>query len=101
MRPQPVSDVELVFPASVVDRGLFPKEEDVPEAFFDRENPWAMFARRWFNEGCSTDSLIPKFGIDKGQAIRHLKVCMGSFAPRHEHKIAGVAYLLSQWFEPL
>jgi hypothetical protein len=29
----------------------------------------------------------------------HLKAIMGSFQPKHEHKTAGVAYLMSLWFE--
>jgi hypothetical protein len=52
---------------------------------------------------------LPDHGIDlrsdlsqekRDNAFRALQACLGSFAPKHEHKIAGVAYLLSEWCEP-
>ena len=36
--------------------------------------------------------------IDPEAVNRHTRACLRSFEPRHEHKIAGVAYLLSLWF---
>ena len=39
--------------------------------------------------------------FDKNEVWRHLKACMGSFQPAHEHKVAGVGYLMSLWLKPL
>ena len=36
---------------------------------------------------------------DTNKAIRHLKAILVSYDPKHEHKEAGVAFLLSEWFE--
>ncbi len=42
---------------------------------------------------------VSKPGIDETDAKRHLKAVLGSFAPKHEHKEAACAYLMSLWFE--
>jgi hypothetical protein len=42
---------------------------------------------------------VTKEGIDRSVAMRHLKCIMSSWEPQHEHKTAGVAYLMSLWFE--
>jgi hypothetical protein len=34
-------------------------------------------------------------------AMRHVQYCMRSFEPKHEHKEAGCAYLLSLWFDDI
>lgn len=43
-------------------------------------------------------------GVDFKQAHAHISVILGSFEPKHEHKhehkIAGCAYLASMWFVP-
>jgi len=36
--------------------------------------------------------------IDSQLAWRHIMTCLKSFEPKHEHKMAGVGYLLSLWF---
>lgn len=97
-RPTEVSDVQVVFPASV--KGLLPPPDEIPKEFKRHAGTWAnrMFSE-WFYNGLSE---APRFrdGIDPEKAMRHLTACMGSFEPRHEHKEAGVAYLLSLWCEP-
>jgi len=42
---------------------------------------------------------LPKEGIDPQMAFRHIKACLGDWGPKHEHKFAGCAYLLSLWFD--
>ena len=39
------------------------------------------------------------YGIDGVAAMLHLELLIYSFVLSHEHKIAGVAYLMSQWFK--
>lgn len=97
MTPQKVSDVDLVFPTSV--RHLLPPWESIPAEFKNRQNKWVDVFSAWFYDGLRDFPFVPRPGIDRGMALRHIKACMGSFEPKHEHKEAGVAYLLSQWFE--
>jgi hypothetical protein len=96
MKPKKVSDVELAFPAQVMH--LLPKWEDIPEEFKNDNTNWNSLVSEWFFGGLS-GKFIPKEGIDLKMAMRHLQACMHSYQPKHEHKEAGVAYLMSQWFE--
>jgi hypothetical protein len=40
----------------------------------------------------------PREGVDPEKAFRAIKATLGSFAPKHQHKEAAVAYMLSCWF---
>ena len=90
--------LDAAFPANVI--ALMPAWEDIPEAFKGWTGPWVELAERWFYKGLSSDELVPKPGIDLPTAVRHLGTVLRSFQPKQEHKIAAVAYLMSQWFEP-
>ncbi len=102
--PYPVSDVEVAFPANALD--YMPSEEEC-EAGLDalpaeEREGWLKFQRVWFFRGLSRDAQIDlKDGVDGRMAFRHLAVIQGSFAPRHEHKEAAVAYLCSLWFSAI
>lgn len=97
---QEISDVMLVFPTDVSK--LLPPWDDIPEDF-KRERgdakKWIALVNTWFFSGLKNLRLAPKDGVDQNKALRHVKACLGSFEPPHEHKTAGVAYLLSQWFD--
>ena len=55
---------------------------------------------RWFFSGLPKETrFVPKTGIDEAAAKAHLRAILASFEPKHEHKEAGCAYLLSKWFE--
>ncbi len=94
-KPTPVNDVELAFPAVVIGRYL-PREDEIPSDI--KSSPWFALANRWFYHGID-GSFVVKEGVDGAVAARHLKACLGSYQPGHEHKMAGVAYLMSLWFE--
>lgn len=102
-KPQQVDDVTLVFPANVVGT-LLPEWSEIPEAFREGDDPevapWEELQRLWFFAGVGVDA---KFylseGVDGNEAIRHLSAIQRSFEPKHEHKVAGVAWLASLWFE--
>lgn len=98
-KPIAVRDLDIAFPASV--RHLMPSYEQIPEDFRRDRSPWCRVVGTWFFKGLDASTLVPKSGIDKTNALRHLKTIMGSFEPKHEHKTASVAYLMSRWFEPL
>jgi hypothetical protein len=93
--PQEVDDLTVAFPAHVVGT-LLPPWKEIPDEFHDWGNPWQKLAAAWFSRGLARP-LAFKGHIDGAAAMRHLRACLGSFQPKHEHKMAGVAYLLSLW----
>jgi len=110
--PKEVDPVLMAFPADVIGEYL-PAWDDLP----------AEFRKNWHGgEGaCSLASgifygtfsaggknfnlkdgkigFVPMDGVDPNMAWRHLQVCLGSYQPKHEHKIAGVGYLISLWIK--
>lgn len=81
-----------------------PKYETIPDEFKDpnSHSRWNLFASHWFFgmlKKNDIDNLKPKDGIDKIAALKACRAILLSFEPQHEHKEAGVAYLLSEWFE--
>lgn len=96
-KPKPVSQLDMAFGAAGgnLDDYLPPMAE-IPKV----DGKWVDFQQTWFFKGLKDANLIPKEGIDLGLAIRHLKTIQGSYEPKHEHKMAGVAYLASLWFDP-
>lgn len=98
MKPVAISDVELAFPAHVIGK-LLPEWSAIPAEFREQQSPWCHIAANAFSGVNSKVEIALRPGIDRNLATRHLRACMGSYEPKHEHKIAGVAYLLSLWFE--
>lgn len=96
-QPKPVSDVDLAFGGRIAD--LMPGYKELPEEFRCERDSFSRIVSEWFFSGLDTNVLKAKDGIDKSAAFRHLRAIMCSFEPSHEHKIAGVAWLMSQWFE--
>jgi hypothetical protein len=94
-----VDDVTIAFPANVVGT-LLPLKVDIPKEFPNRVG-FEKAAAHWFYDGMKGAAFHPKEGVDPKKAIRVLKACLGSFEPQHEHKMAGVAYLMSEWFEKI
>jgi len=100
MQPQTLTDVEIVFPATVSH--LLPAYSEIPKEFKGYGgNQWVELAENWFFKGIDPDIFIAKPGIDRNTALGHLLAVMESFELKHQHKIAGTAYLMSQWFEPI
>ena len=82
--------------------------EDYRRGWSRKDHPFCDAIEGWFFNGAKRDgkrlvigarTFRPKDGIDGEKALRVIKSCMGSFEPKHEHKIAGCGYLLSQWFD--
>lgn len=95
--PTAVSDAEVAFPTTVDH--LMPSYADVPSEFKSNSNKFVKLVMTWFYSGLEKKILREKNGIDRNAAFRHLRAIMGSWEPKHEHKMAGVAYLLSLWFD--
>ena len=103
-KPTPVDDLTIAFPANALD--LMPPYDEIPEefransAFNGGGGKWVQFQSDWFYDGIKDDlKIVPKDGIDQTAAMRHLAAIQRSYAPKHEHKVAAVAYLASLWFD--
>lgn len=96
---QDVDDVTLAFPADVSH--LMPKWQDIPEDFRtpNSRTEWNRLVNAWFFRGLKSITVKPRPAVDVNKAMRHLMAIMHSFEPKHEHKEAAVAYLMSLWFE--
>jgi hypothetical protein len=100
MRPVPeVADVDLAFPA----RGgeLAPAWNDIPDEFKRSDTPEVrlfgiLFAGATLPAGATVQA---REGVDQEKALRVLRVVMGSYALKHEHKVASWAMLCREWFE--
>ena len=97
-RPMSVSAPETVFGGSC--RKLLPVHDSLPEEFRTERDTWCRVVSRWFFHGLDSKSLVAKPGIDHTAALAHCTAIMRSWEPKHEHKIRGVAFLMSKWFEP-
>ena len=78
-----------------------PPWNEIPDEFKNSDNIYCRVQTHWFFKGLSKeklDCLKPRDGVDKQKALRALGAIQRSFAPKHEHKEAGVAYLMSEWF---
>lgn len=105
--PVEISDVSLAFPADALD--YMPAWADIPEDFKSytaAANDWQEFAHTWFRYGIGseyTGFLCTEVGDDErldGETVtRQISAILGSYAPKHEHKMASVAYLLSLWID--
>ena len=97
---QEIDDATMAFPANV--EHLMPKWQDIPGGFKNgnMRTEWNQLVSAWFFRGLSSLKLVPMDGVDTSKAMRHLSAIMRSYEPKHEHKEAAVAYLMSLWFEP-
>jgi len=78
---------------------LMPDYSAIPDEYKRGNTPFNKIQSEWFFKGLKAWPLTPKPGIDQKAALRHLSAIQGSWEPKHEHKTAGVAYLMSLWFE--
>ncbi|PZM62587.1 hypothetical protein [Paenibacillus dendritiformis] len=96
-KPQKVTDLEMAFGGDM--KKLLPAMSEIPEEFTSLGSKWCKLISDWFYIGLSELKAQPREGIDTQEAFRHIRAILGSFEPKHEHKIACCAYLMSLWFE--
>lgn len=97
--PTVVTDLDIVFPAGALAR--MPAHTDIPDEFNDIHNPWVEFVSHWFGQGdpfAKWNVGTPDPNIDGDLAVRHIQSILGSFEPKHKHKLAACAWLMSRWF---
>jgi len=98
---KPVSDAELAFPAKVIDKFL-PPYDTIPDEHKHRGHPMGKVVSKWFFGGLPQGTQFhPREGIDAEAAFRQVRACLGSYEPAHEHKEAGVSWLLDLFFEKI
>lgn len=92
-----VTLAEFAFPAT--PPGL-PAWDEIPDEFKKSHgNAWVEVVEVWFNSGWPDGWVVlPREGVDPKKAFIAMAACLQSFEPKHEHKIAGVAFMLSDWF---
>lgn len=97
-KPVPANKLEIAFPAHGIAR--LPPYNQIP-AEFKTDKPVANgFVRDLFYNGFKGDSTcVPRDGIEAYDALSHIAAIVGSYEPKHEHKIAGAAYLAALWIE--
>jgi hypothetical protein len=93
-----VTGADIVFPARV-DHLMPPYEELIGKRKDPEHRRLEEVAQRAFFKGMDAGPWKPKEGVNKDDALRQIQCILGSFEPKHEHKIAGVAFLLGEWFE--
>lgn len=97
-QPIEVTPVDIAFGGKAMQ--ILPAYKDIPEEFKNSGNKWEKFIQKWFFEGLDAkDYPAVRDGINRRQALMNIQACLSCFEPKHEHKIAGAAYLASQWFE--
>ena len=77
-----------------------PAWEDIPEEFKESYTKWNKLFSDWFFCGLAklTVTINPDITSDKDDIIAFLDPIMRSMNSQHQHKEAGVAYLLSEIF---
>ena len=83
---------------------FLPPYDDVPETFKGDSNPYVRLANDLMYKGQpgpDTPSMTLRDDLDSvaDKIPDFMRSILGSFQPKHEHKIAGAAYLLSQMFK--
>ena len=93
-----MKDVDMVF--GNIEH--LPPMERIPDRFKHFRDAYVRFVSDWFFKGlvkADLEHLTPRSGVDPKAALRAIKAIMVSWEPQHEHKEAGCAFLLSEWFE--
>lgn len=97
MKPIAVSEIDLAFGGDI--RRLMPAVIDRKYEDFNSGNQCVDLISTWFFSGLPKDTVfVPRPGIDKSLALRHITAILRSFAPSHEEKTAACAQLLDLWF---
>lgn len=90
-----LTKADEVFPARALN--LMPKLSEIPK--YEGRRELEHLASTWFSKGLKDVAFHAKEGVPGAAALRQLKCIMGSFEPKHEHKIAAVAFLINEWFD--
>jgi hypothetical protein len=90
-----LSSTERAFPTSV--EGMIPPYREIGQ--YPRKRELEGLVDRWFFLGLKNLKTTPREGVNEAEALAHIKYVLSSWEPKHEHKTAGVAFLINEWFE--
>lgn len=92
------TNLDCAFGAVIRD---YPPFEAIPEQFQRGNSPANKVVSQLFFKGGSLDEfgLRVKAGVDRSAFYGALKAMLCSFAPKHEHKEAACAWLVSEFTE--
>jgi hypothetical protein len=86
-----------------------PKYETIPPEFKRHNgNDYVKAVSSWFFSGAKghpngitigDHTFVAKPGVEAGKALAAIKAVLSSFEPKHEHKEAACAFMLSEWFD--
>ena len=96
--PKAVDDVLLAFPARVIGV-LIPPWDEIPEKFRNFSSGYEELASHGCFYAVEFRQEVLADGIKAELAIRHLTAVARSFEPKHEHKQAAIAFLISLWLK--
>lgn len=92
------NNADMAFGASNY-RQYMPAMSEIPA--YENKKKYEDLASNIFFNGFDASSLVPKPNVNKSDALRHIRAILASFEPKHEHKIAAVAFFFYEWFEPI
>lgn len=86
--------------SSVIGEFL-PTWTDIPDRYKSDTNQWRILAEKLIFSFISLSNveLVPKLGTDRDKAIKHIDLCLNAYGIGTDHRAAGIAYLLAEWFE--
>ncbi|ASN68815.1 hypothetical protein 7AX3_73 [uncultured Caudovirales phage] len=97
-KPIEVTQLDIAFGGKAMK--ILPAYSSIPSEFKKDSNKWSQLVSKWFFGGLNKSEWPKaKDGINWNLAMLNIQACLSCFEPKHEHKIAGAAYLASQWFE--
>lgn len=80
-------------------KDIMPPYDELDKNFKYGKTIWNEAVSDWFFSGVKKSQFVENTGIDKEAAFMHLRAIISSWEPKHEHKEAGAAYLMSLWFK--
>lgn len=86
-----ISDAELAFGTTK----LLPNEEDIPEEFFGDNIHTRLVNAIFYGKPLPAGDVQFNKGFEKDQTVKCIRAHLNSFGPKHEHKMAGVAYMIA------
>lgn len=89
-----ITDVEIAFGTT----RLLPEMAQIPDEFM-RGNAYTELAGRLFAGRPISGEITLKDGVKPENLNRAVRAHLISFDPKHEHKIAGVGFLIRQFAE--
>ncbi|KPM97654.1 hypothetical protein [Vibrio alginolyticus] len=87
-----ITDVERAFSTT----RLLPPMDEIPEEFFSDENIYTKISNAMiFQQNMPNGVVLFDKGYEEADMVKCVEAHAESYSPKHEHKVAGVAYMIS------